>query len=160
MDPIRPLPIHVAPTADRKTERGRFDNALRGAAHGVAGAVVQSVALAAPFVPGGPILAGAVRGATAPPPSALGPTTGGHGAAAGSLAAPAGPLGGSGAAGAEGGTDLVEATRTLQAQAQSFNLQYLQLQESLQRESREFTAVSNVMKVRHDTAKSAIQNIH
>jgi hypothetical protein len=61
-------------------------------------------------------------------------------------------------AGSEG--DMLEATRALQAEAQSFNLQYLQLQESMQRESREFTAVSNVMKVRHETAKTAIQNVH
>jgi hypothetical protein len=30
----------------------------------------------------------------------------------------------------------------------------------MQRESREFTAMSNVMKVRHESAKSAIGNIH
>jgi hypothetical protein len=54
----------------------------------------------------------------------------------------------------------MEATRVLQQQAQSFNLQYLQLQETMQRESREFTSVTNVMKVRHDSAKAAIANIH
>ena len=54
----------------------------------------------------------------------------------------------------------MEATRVLQQQSQSFNLQYLQLQESMQRESREFTAVTNVMKVRHESAKTAIGNIH
>ena len=50
--------------------------------------------------------------------------------------------------------------RALQQEAQTFNLQYLQLQEAMQRESREFTAVTNVMKVRHDSAKAAINNIH
>jgi hypothetical protein len=30
----------------------------------------------------------------------------------------------------------------------------------MQRESREFTALSNVMKVKHDSAKAAIANIH
>jgi hypothetical protein len=30
----------------------------------------------------------------------------------------------------------------------------------MQRESREFTALSNVMRVKHDSAKSAIGNIH
>ncbi len=48
----------------------------------------------------------------------------------------------------------------LQQESQTFNLQYLQLQENMQRESREFTALSNVMKVKHDSAKSAINNIH
>jgi len=65
-----------------------------------------------------------------------------------------------GRTGASGGGDVVEATRALQQEAQSFNLQYLQLQEGMQRESREFTAITNVMKVKHDSAKSAINNIH
>jgi hypothetical protein len=30
----------------------------------------------------------------------------------------------------------------------------------MQRESREFTSLSNVMKVKHDSAKAAINNIH
>jgi hypothetical protein len=153
---IRSLPIHVAPTTDRKAERGRFENALRGAADGAANGIAQSIALAAPILPGGPVLAGAIRGALTPQPSALGPTTGGS-LASGPSSAVAGAIA---PGAASGGGDLVEATRALQTQAQTFNLHYLQLQEGLQRESREFTAVSNVMKVRHDTAKSAIQNIH
>jgi hypothetical protein len=40
------------------------------------------------------------------------------------------------------------------------NLQYLQLQEQMQRESREYQALSNVMKVKHDSARAAISNIH
>jgi len=39
-------------------------------------------------------------------------------------------------------------------------LQYLQLQEQMQRESREYQALSNVMKVKHDSARAAIANIH
>ena len=38
--------------------------------------------------------------------------------------------------------------------------QLLELQLQIQQENREFTTVSNVMKVRHDTAKATIQNIH
>jgi hypothetical protein len=158
MESLRP--IHVAPTTDRKAERGRFENALRGAAAGVASGLSATLAVAAPFVPGGPILAGAVRGATSPPPSALGPTTGGGVGSGKAFAASASsdvaPLPG----GASGEADLLAAARQLQLESQAFNVQYLQLQEGLQRESRAFTAVSNVMKVRHDTAKSAIHNIH
>lgn len=126
-------PISVAPTAQRTAEPSRFDLALQGAAQGAAGGLAATVALAAPYLPGGPILAGAVRGAVV---GAAAPAPGG------------------------GGSDIVDATRRLQQEAQSFNLQYLQLQESLQRESREFTALSNVMKVQHDSAKTAIGNIH
>lgn len=129
-------PLQVAPSTQRIAEPSRFDLALQSAAHGAASSLAASVAVAAPFVPGGPVLAGAVRGAIA-------------GAASPAAAAAAG-----------GGSDLVEATRALQNQAQSFNLQYLQLQESMQRESREFQALSNVMKVKHDSAKAAIGNIH
>ena len=128
-------PIHVAPTTQRQTEPSGFGAVMRAAARGLADGVAISASLAAPFVPGGPVLAGAVRegvrAATSPARSA---------------------------AGSPG--DMVEATRALQQEAQSFNLQYLQLQESMQRDSREFQALSNVMKVKHDSAKAAINNIH
>lgn len=124
-------PISVQPTAERTAEPSRFDLALEGARRGAVSSLAATVALAAPLVPGGPVLAGAVRGAVA------------------GATAPA-----------AGGSDLLEATRALQMQSQSFNLQYLELQEMLQRETREFTAISNVMKVKHDAAKAAIGNIH
>ncbi len=133
-------PVVVAQTTQRTAEPSRFDLALQGAARGAASGLAATVALAAPLLPGGPVLAGAIRGA-----------------AAGALSGAAGPAPG---ATAGGGSDIIGATRELQQQAQSFNLQYLQLQESLQRESREFTALSNVMKVKHDSAKAAIGNIH
>lgn len=133
--------IHVAPTSEQRPQPGRFQIALRSAAAGVVGGVAAGVELAAPFVPAGTILSAAVRaGASGLARSALG---------AGGIAA-----------GAGGEADVLAATRALQQEAQTFNAQYLQLQEGMQRESREFTAISNVMKVRHDSAKAAIQNIH
>jgi hypothetical protein len=138
--------IHVAPTTERKTEPGRFENALRTAASGVARGVATTVELAAPFVPAGTVLSAAVRSAA--------------GTTAASVASAATGSAAGGAAGTSSEGDVLEATRALQSEARTFNLQYLQLQESMQRESREFTALSNVMKVRHDSAKSAIGNIH
>ena len=41
----------------------------------------------------------------------------------------------------------------------SFNLQYLNLQEKMQNENRQFSTVSNVLKTKHDTAKNAINNV-
>jgi hypothetical protein len=41
----------------------------------------------------------------------------------------------------------------------SFNLQYLQLQQQMQNENRSYTAVSNIMKTKHDTVKNSISNI-
>ena len=139
--------IHVAPTTERKAEPGRFENALRNAASGVAVGVASTVELAAPYVPAGTVLSAAVR-------SAAGPT-------ARSVAAAAAGGGGAGSATASSSDgDVLEATRAIQQEARTYNLQYLQLQEAMQRESREFTALSNVMRVKHDSAKSAISNIH
>jgi hypothetical protein len=126
---------------------GRFGTALRAAAAGVANGVAATVELAAPYVPGGTVLSGALRSAAT---SVRG--RGAFGPDPGTAAGAAGRAGGEG--------DTLEATRALQQEAQSFNLQYLQLQEAMQRESREFQALSNVMKVKHDSAKAAINNIH
>jgi hypothetical protein len=41
----------------------------------------------------------------------------------------------------------------------SFNLQYLQLQEKIQQDTRQFNLVSNIMKTKHDAAKNALNNI-
>ena len=62
-----------------------------------------------------------------------------------------------------GGTDsasLLQQQEAMNQQSQSFNMMYLQLQDNMQRESREYETISNIMKVRHDTAKNAINNIH
>lgn len=147
--------ITVAPTTERKTVPGRFEAALQGATRALASGVVGTVELAAPAVPFGNVLAGAIRGGL----------QGGGGAAAGLAAGGVGArLGGSALGGVAGGAttpgDLLEATRAMQQEAQSMNLQYLQLQERMQQESREFTTLSNVMRVKHDTARSAISNIH
>jgi len=128
--------IHVAPTSQSRSVPGRFEQALRGAVTGLASGVAAGIELAAPFVPAGTVVSAAVRSAVS-------------GAAAGAAGG-----------GAGGETDLLAATRALQQQSQSANLEYLQLQENMQRENREFTTLSNVMKVKHDSAKSAIQNIH
>ncbi len=147
--------IHVAPTTERKAEPGRFGVTLRAAAAGFARGVAATVDLAAPYVPGGTVLSAAVRsaaGAARGRPGAFGPDAGTS--ALGSAATNAVTS----SAADEG--DVLAATRELQRESQTFNLQYLQLQEAMQRESREFTALSNVMKVKHDSAKTAIGNIH
>ena len=41
----------------------------------------------------------------------------------------------------------------------SFTMQYLSLQEKMQHENRSYTAVSNIMKTKHDTVKNSISNI-
>ncbi len=61
--------------------------------------------------------------------------------------------------GGQGQAALLNATQQMQETQMSFNLQYLMLQNQVQNENRQFTAVSNVMKSKHDTVKNSISNI-
>jgi hypothetical protein len=142
MEPI--ASVIVAPTADRKTAPSGFAATLRSAMAGAAEGLAAAAGFAVPFGPAGMVLAGALRGVAQGIGGSPRPGAGG--------ALPSAAAGGSGG-------DAFEAARLLQAEGQSFNLRYLELQERLQRESREFTAMSNVMKVRHDAARAAIQNV-
>lgn len=56
-------------------------------------------------------------------------------------------------------SDLISATKQMQEMQMSFNLQYLQLQSQMQHENRSYTAISNIMKTKHDTVKNSIGNI-
>jgi hypothetical protein len=159
--------IHVVPTTPRQSAPSRFDAALQNAADHLARTVAHGLELAAPAIPGGTFLLGAVRAATQPAPgsapvAAAAPFVGGSGYGVASAAASAGgaSVAGSGTATGSPETDVMASARALQAESQAYNAQYLQLQEAMQRENREFTALSNVMKVKHDTAHAAISNIH
>lgn len=55
--------------------------------------------------------------------------------------------------------DPVVTQKQMAEMNQSFNLQYLGLQQQMQDENRRFTLVSNIMKNKHDTAKNSINNI-
>jgi hypothetical protein len=160
--------ISIVPTTPRQSMPGRFDVALQNAASHLARTVTGGLELAAPAIPGGTFLLGAVRAATQPAPgsapvTAAAPFVGGSTLGTGGVAAAgAGTITGTGAGattGAAGETDIMASARALQAESQAYNAQYLQLQEAMQRENREFTALSNVMKVKHDTARAAIGNI-
>jgi hypothetical protein len=106
-----------------------------------AGAVVSGAESATRQLPGGPILAAAFR------PSAE--TVAGGPAV--ELSSPEGPSGTAAQA------DGLGSARTLGEGDQA--LYYLQLQQQISAESRAYTALSNVLKARHDTVKNAIGNI-
>ncbi len=55
--------------------------------------------------------------------------------------------------------ELMQLTKEMQQMNQAFNSQYLKLQQEMQKENRQFAMISNIMKVKHDTAKSAINNV-
>ena len=63
------------------------------------------------------------------------------------------------AAGGDSSGRLLSATKQMQETQMSFNLQYLQLQSQMQSENRSYTAVSNIMKTKHDTVKNSISNV-
>jgi hypothetical protein len=63
------------------------------------------------------------------------------------------------AAGGSSQEQLLSATKQMQETQMSFNLQYLQLQSQMQHENRSYTAISNIMKTKHDTVKNSISNI-
>ena len=65
------------------------------------------------------------------------------------------------AAGAGGSSQgrATHAPRQMQDMNHWFNLQFLQLQQKMQADNRQFTLISNIMKTKHDTAKNAINNV-
>jgi hypothetical protein len=123
-----------------------------------ASAILRGAEAAISALPGAPIVAAAVR----PSGSAAGASLGSGGAAG--LGPPRVPVTSGtaenptvgGATGSAGEGSSVEGAL---AQSQEFNLYYLQLQEQLSAENRAFSAMSNVLKTRHDTVKNAIGNI-
>ena len=50
-------------------------------------------------------------------------------------------------------------TKEMEERQMSFNLQYLQLQSQMQHENRSYTAISNIMKTKHETVKNSISNV-
>ncbi|MCK6546789.1 hypothetical protein L6R52_13140 [Myxococcota bacterium] len=55
--------------------------------------------------------------------------------------------------------NMMAATKSMAEFQASFNLQYLQLQEKIQIDTRQFNLVSNIMKTKHDAAKNALNNV-
>jgi hypothetical protein len=118
-----------------------------------AGAILNGAEQAVTRLPGGPILAAALR----PQPSELGPAQV-SGAAVQSLVpeGTSGTAGGSAAAGVAAGDGSLE---TALSQSANQNLYFIEVQERISAESRNYSAMSNVLKARHDTVKNAIGNI-
>jgi hypothetical protein len=134
-----------------------------------ASAILSGAEQAVTRLPGGSILAAAIRPAPGGQLSAAGvgfarapagPALGGRGAGspeggggtAGVGAAAGGPSGVA-TAGADGGIE------SALSQTANQNLYFLELQERMSAESRNYSAISNVLKSRHDTVKNAIGNI-
>jgi hypothetical protein len=109
---------------------------------------------ASAIIPGGAVLSAAIRGTV---DAALQGATGRD--AVGGGGAGAGAQGAQSATTVAGGSDELSGQRDLMRANQQWSEQYLGLQMQMQQESREFTAISNILKVRHESAKTAINNV-
>lgn len=134
--------ISIRPTSARMTAQSPLRNfgdmvASRGEA------VLQGALRGISYIPGGAVLSAAIRGGVAA-------NTGS--AAAGTSAEGPAAANGTAANGTTGSEDLL-------ARSQDMSMQYLQLQEQISQENRRYTALSNVLHVRHESAKNAIGNV-
>ncbi len=162
------MQLNTNNTTMRQSPRTDFGAQMRNGVAGGAQVAAGAVGVAAPFVPGGAVVSAALSGAA----KSMGGGGGGSmGAASGGAGVSAGDIPfngpdmnsatGSGSSGGKGNMqqDLMNQTQDMQEMMASFNLQYLQLQNKMQAENRSYTTISNVMKTKHDTAKSSIQNV-
>jgi len=120
-----------------------------------ANAILSGAEQAVTRLPGGPILAAALRPSAGDVGAAQ--TGAGTAAALGSST----PEGTAGTAGLGGGTAAAEngGVEAALNQSANQNLYFIEIQERISAESRSYSAISNVLKARHDTVKNAIGNI-
>jgi hypothetical protein len=151
--------IQSAPRPTPTPVRVNFADVLAKGAQGL----VAGAQAALNVLPGGPLVAVAIRnavgsGSTSRPMSLGGGVGGGGTASLGGVggARPEGPGGTTGTGTGTPGEGGIEGS--LQ-QAQEMNLYYLQIQEQVNAQNRTFSTLSNVLKAEHDTVKTAIGNI-
>jgi len=165
--PIRPdvVQVETTPRPTATPIRVHFSEILAGGAR----VLVRSAQAAVRTLPGAPLMAAALRGGAGNPlggatgfsatPLGMplgagrlpeGPGGGGTGVGISAMAPAATLAGGAGDGGLESSL----------AQSQEMNIYYLQIQQAVNDQNRTFTALSNVLEVEHNTAKSAISNIH
>lgn len=128
------LEMSVEPARGRVTARNDFASMLKRGASQAAGALANGVSAAAAVIPGANFVSAVA--------SAVGSITG---AVTGS--------------GSGDKWSLLQAQQKMQEEGFMNSLRLLQLQRRMNRESQQFSAISNVEKVRHDMAKTAINNI-
>jgi hypothetical protein len=133
-----------------------------------AGTLVQGAEAAMEVLPGGPLIAAALRGSTGS--TTLGPSTpmmssglGSHPSTSTSAEGPQ-AIGGSSVGGGFGtgtgtGTGGAPSMDQSLQQSQEMNLYFLQIQQEVNQQNQTFTTLSNVMKSEADTIKNAIGNL-
>ncbi len=140
--------LSVDSSSGRQTPKDDFGAMLGRGVSRTSGALLG---VASAVVPGGAILSAAVS-------ETAGRAMGGGGSTTGQVGGTGYTAGSSGTGGASASSGL-ESQADLMKQNQQWTEQYLKLQTEMQQESRQFTAISNVLKVRHESAKTAINNV-
>ncbi len=158
--PFRPdvVAVQSAPRPTPASPNVNFSAVLARGARGV----VAGAEAALNVLPGGPLLAVAIRGAggglSTPMMGGAGHGHGGANSAEGPGATGSSGTGAPVTGGGTGGPSDGGIESSLQ-QSQEMNMYYLQIQEQVNAQNRTFSALSNVMKAEHDTVKTAIGNI-
>lgn len=166
------IKVQIDSSRARQTPKTDFGSVFKTGMSKGADAVLSAGKLAAPFIPGGAVVSAAISG-MGQLKSSSGAMNAGGGSNSVGISGSGGALASSGssstgggafddvAAQAAGGSESAQqmmATREMQEMNQSFNLQYLGMQQKMQSENRQFTLMSNIMKTKHDTAKNAIRD--
>jgi len=125
------LNVTVNPARGRQTAENDFGSMVKRGAQKAVGAVAGGARFAASFLPGG----GFISAVADVVDGAVGNQMGGD------------------------KWELLRAQERLQEEGISNSLRLLALQRKMNKETQTYTAVSNVMKARHEMAKSAINNI-
>jgi hypothetical protein len=185
---IDPTPVRISTNLDigRQTPKSDFGDRVNAGLNAAGNAIASGAAVVAPLLPGGPILSAAVSSVgsvTGGAPGSVGAqysvagsgvtnlggslstTVGGTGLpTGGDLGAAGGTLGGT-FSGTDGSIPIQQAgvgagaTSSVQDMAAEEG-RLLSLQIAMQNENQAWSTVSNVLKVRHDTVKNTIQNVH
>ncbi|HLT28419.1 MAG TPA: hypothetical protein VK013_00120 [Myxococcaceae bacterium] len=170
IDFATPVRMSQSTNVGRTAPDTSFGNRLKTGLDTVSGAVGSGVAAVAPHVPGGSIVSAAISNVS----SLTNNASAGHatvGAVGGQYASGVTSLSGGGIPTAGGGSSVggmpvgggatgISAGFGAEMQSDAANLnRMLSFQVQFQRENQAYTAISNVMKTRHDTQKNTLQNI-
>ena len=129
------LSVTVSPARGRQTAENDFGSMVKRGAQKAVGAVTDGARLASSFLPGGAFIS-AVADAV-------------DGAVGNQIAS----------VGSGDKWELLRAQERLQEEGLNNSLRLLALQRKMNKETQTYTAISNVMKARHEMAKAAINNI-
>ena len=142
--------LTVANTLDRTATRNDFGALL-------ARSIASGATVASSIVPGGAVLSAAINQTAG---RALAASSGGSGGGVGAVGTGWGTPGSAATIpSAAGGPTDISSFQDQLATDKASDVQYLMLQQQMQQESQVFNSVSNIMKVRYESAKTAINNI-